>query len=67
MPERGLLYKDGKALTARDLAYRTGFPEEIFSLAFTVLIEPEIGWLETVAGDGIIRDEQYMKDSILAQ
>ena len=53
MPTRGLLYKDGRPLTARDLHYRTGFPEEIFSLAFLVLAEGEIGWLERVAGDEI--------------
>jgi len=67
MPTRGLLYKDGKALTPKDLAYRTGFPEDIFNLAFTVLTDSEIGWLEIVAGDEIIQDEQYMKDSILAK
>ncbi len=50
MPVRGTLYKD-RPLTAKDLAYRTGFPEEIFSLAFTVLVDPEIGWLERVSGD----------------
>ncbi len=54
MPTRGLLVKDGKPLTARDLAKRTRFPEEIFHLAFTVLVDPEIGWLERVGGDGMI-------------
>ena len=67
MPTRGLLFKDGKALTAKDLHYRTGFPEEIFVMALDKLVEPEIGWLEMVAGDEIIKDEQYMKDSILAK
>jgi len=51
MPTRGVLYKDGKALTARDLHYRTGFPEEIFNLAFTVLVQEEIGWLESDDAD----------------
>jgi hypothetical protein len=60
MPTRGVLYKDGKAVTAQDLAKRTRFPEDIFSLAFTVLVEPEIGWLERVAGDEIIQDEQHV-------
>ena len=72
MPTRGLLYKDGKALTARDLHYRTGFPEEIFTLAFTVLVDSEIGWLERVAGDGITgnspdvgtADETEAKDAV---
>ena len=66
MPTRGMLYKDGKPLTARELARRTRFPEEIFNLAFTVLVEPEIGWLERVAGDGIIQDAQYAKDLEMA-
>jgi len=67
MPIRGLLYKDGKALTSKDMAYRTGFPEEIFNLAFAVLTEPEIGWLETVAGNEIIQDREYMKNSVLTE
>ncbi|HUW21030.1 MAG TPA: hypothetical protein VMW16_17155 [Sedimentisphaerales bacterium] len=67
MPTRGLLFKDGKALTAKDLHYRTGFSEEIFTLAFTVLVDPEIGWLERVAGDEIIEDEQYVEDAKLAE
>lgn len=54
MPTRGLLFKDGRALTAADLHYRTGFPESIFHLALTVLVEPGIGWLERVAGDEIV-------------
>ena len=53
MPTRGLLYKDGRALTPRDLHYRTGFPEEIFGLAFLVLTDGEVGWLERVAGDEV--------------
>lgn len=66
MPTRGLLFKDGKALTAKDLAKRTRFPEEIFTLAFHYLVEPEIGWLERVAGDGIIEDEKYAKEDVMA-
>lgn len=54
MPCRGLLVKDGRALTESDLAYMTGFPKKIFTLAFTVLVDGEIGWLERVAGDGIV-------------
>jgi len=67
MPTRGLLYKDGKALTPKDFEYRTGFPEEMFFMAFETLTKPEIGWLERVAGDEIINDEKYAKDEILAQ
>lgn len=67
MPTRGLLFKDGKALTAKDLHFRTGFPEEIFHLALDKLVEPDIGWLERVAGDEIINDESYAKDEILAE
>jgi hypothetical protein len=52
MPERGLLV-DGP-LDAEDLADKTGFPAEIFHLAFTVLTEPKIGWLERVAGNEIV-------------
>lgn len=69
MPTRGLLYKDGKALTPAELHYRTGFPEDIFALAFHELVEPEIGWLERVAGNGIVNDGQYAEETgaILAQ
>jgi hypothetical protein len=66
MPTRGVLFKDGKPITARDLAKRTRFPEDIFALAFTILVEPEIGWLERVAGDGIIEDEKYAKEDVMA-
>jgi hypothetical protein len=61
MPRRGLLFKDGKPVTARDLSKRTRFPEEIFALAFSVLVQEDIGWLERVAGDEIIQDERYVK------
>lgn len=50
MPTRGLLVDEDGALTAADLADMTGFPESIFHLAFTVLTQPNIGWLERVAG-----------------
>ena len=62
MPTRGLLFKDGKPLTAADLAKRTRFPEDIFNLAFTVLVQPEIGWLERVAGNQIIGDASYAEN-----
>ncbi len=61
MPIRGLLYKDGRPLTARDLSFRTGFPEEIFNLAFSVLVDKEIGWLERVAGDGSAGEEGVVR------
>jgi len=48
MPSRGTLCKDNKPLTPKDLARRTRFPEEIFRLAFDVLVSPEIGWLEMI-------------------
>lgn len=67
MPKRGLLYKDGRGLTPKDLHYRTGFPEDIFFMAFEELSKPGIGWLERVAGDEIINDEAYAKDEILAE
>jgi len=69
MATRGLLYKDGRAITPKDMSRRTRFPEDIFHLAFTVLIESDIGWLERVAGDGIIEDGFYAEDTgkILAQ
>lgn len=66
MPRRGLLFKDGKPLTARDLAKRTRFPEEIFALALSVLAQPDIDWLERVSGDEIIQDEKYVKDAEMA-
>ena len=59
----GLLFKDGRAITASDLAGRTRYPETIFHLAFTVLVEPEIDWLERVAGDEVILDAEYAKEA----
>jgi len=66
MPTRGLLFKDGKPVGPRELSRRTRFPEEIFNLAFSVLVDAEVDWLERVAGDEIIHDERYVKDGILA-
>lgn len=56
MPTRGLLVKDDKALTAKDLHFRTGFPAAIFELGFDVLSGPEIGWLEVIDDDGVIQE-----------
>ena len=67
MPTRGVLFKDGKPVGPCELSRRTRFPEDIFNLAFLVLIQPDIDWLERVAGDGIIHDERYAKDAILAE
>lgn len=52
--ERGILSRDGKALTSVDLEDMTGFPARIFELAFSFFSSPEIGWLVQspgVAGD----------------
>lgn len=47
---RGLLVdSDGQPITAEDLADKTGYLEEIFELAFKVLTEKKIGWLEKVS------------------
>jgi hypothetical protein len=51
MPTRGVLSDDDGALTASDLAAKTGFPEAIFVAAFEALIHPAIRWLETVQAD----------------
>lgn len=54
MPTRGLLADEEGALTAEDLADMTGFPASIFHLAFTVLTQAEIGWLERLAMSPLI-------------
>lgn len=46
--KRGLLVDGDGPITAEDLADKTGFPEEIFELAFEVLSGPKIGWLKKV-------------------
>lgn len=51
MEPRGLLVKDGRALTSEDMALRTRYPAAIFDLAFEVLVAPEIDWLESVNGE----------------
>ncbi len=49
MPKRGLLVSDsGRALTAKNIAFRTRLPVEIFELALIKLCEPEIGWIERI-------------------
>ncbi len=44
-PVRGDLADENGPLTAIDLADSTGFPEEIFALAFETLMDPKIGWI----------------------
>jgi len=44
--KRGLLVNGDGTITAEDLADKTGYPEKIFVLAFEVLSDPKIGWLE---------------------
>lgn len=44
--KRGLLVDEDGPITAEDMADKTGYPEEIFKLAFEVLSGPKIGWLE---------------------
>ncbi len=44
--KRGILVsKGGQPITAKNLAFRTHYPVEIFELAFKELVKPEIGWL----------------------
>jgi hypothetical protein len=64
MPERGLLVDEDGPLTAEDLAVKTGFPASIFHAAFTVLVDPKIGWLERVSGKEVVTEEQ-LTDSAL--
>lgn len=46
MPERGrLVDADGIELGAEDLSDATGFPAEVFSIAFEVLSSARIGWI----------------------
>lgn len=46
MPTRGLLSDEDGPLDADDLAAMTGFPTQIFELAFSLLTQPKIAWLE---------------------
>ncbi len=45
-PVRGTLGDENGPLTALDLEDMTGFPEEIFTLAFEALTSEKIGWIE---------------------
>lgn len=48
MQKRGLLVDGGNPLDSEDLSAKTGFRKEIFDLAFEILVQPKIGWLEMV-------------------
>jgi len=43
---RGSLVDDGKALTAEDMAFMTGFPESLFKVCLNWFSDPKIAWLE---------------------
>ena len=45
-PERGLLVKDGRPMTPREMALKTGAPEKLFVVALKELTSREIGWIE---------------------
>lgn len=44
-PVRGVLENEHGPFTAEDLEDKTGFKSSIFTLAFSVLTRPDIGWL----------------------
>jgi hypothetical protein len=44
-PNRGVLIRSGRPLTAEDLSLMTGFPQCIFEKAFDFFTSPELGWL----------------------
>jgi hypothetical protein len=46
---RGFIARDGVALTADDLELMTGFPVEIFTLAFEFFTQSKQGWLVTAS------------------
>lgn len=43
--QRGQLIRDNLPLSPGDLSVITGFPEEIFEVAFSFFSEPNVGWL----------------------
>lgn len=56
---RGRLERDGRPLTAEDMALMSGFPTAIFDRALTFFSSAEIGWLErelstTAAEPGLV-------------
>ena len=44
--DRGWLVRDGRAMTAGDLAMITGFTEKTFKLTLDFVCKKEVGWLE---------------------
>lgn len=48
---RGVLVNNGQPMDAEDLHFKTGLDTEAFELAFDVLIDPRIDWLEQVTPD----------------
>jgi hypothetical protein len=50
MPTRGVLSDEDGPLDAEDISAMTGFPASIFDLAFSLLTQPKIGWLEIISG-----------------
>lgn len=58
MPERGLLVDDDGPLDAEDMSDKTGFSAGMFTLAFSVLAEPRIGWIENMDGEIADKPEQ---------
>jgi hypothetical protein len=38
----------------------------MFTLAFTILVQPDIGWLERVAGDGIVPGQDHAQSKLNA-
>ena len=67
MPVRGLLVDGDGPLDSQDLADKTGFPSKIFDLAFVVLVEPKIGWLEHASDDELRKWMKEAEDAISAQ
>jgi hypothetical protein len=51
MPVRGVLRDEDGPLTASELAMKTGFPEQIFTKAFSTLTDKKIRWIEVVDGE----------------
>jgi hypothetical protein len=54
MPKRGLLEDDDGPLDAEDLSIRTGFPVEAFELAFNVLTDKKINWIEDTSSRDVV-------------
>jgi hypothetical protein len=48
MQVRGLLVDDSEPLDAEDMHFKTGFPVQIFEIAFDFLSHKKVAWLEVV-------------------